>query len=506
MAIKQLDYNLAKTGNSRIFLIAEGASPAHAPVYQYLARATGLTIPTGDITPIRIPSPDKYSEYVVAGETRAAPDLPTVNVEARMQRALSQWFKTIGRACEFDIQIHMGECQDPTDFNGGWDKVISFGRVRVSSYTTSDLGALGDGDEAPITETISLTVREPYEIGKLSASELAASDIVQEVVDVAICDSKQCGLCGIPSNGCERIFAVTKSHGGSPGLPAKVIFSEDGGSSWDTSVITSLAANEDPTFILCVGQYLVVGSNESLSLHYAAITDILDGTETWSEVSTGFVSSKGPNAGISFGQSFNFLVGNGGYIYQSDDLTSQVEVSDAGNSTVQNLNDIDGIDNQNLVVVGNSNVVLFTENGGESWSLVTGPTPGVALNAVVMQSKAVWLVGTAGGELWYTENQGRTWAEKAFPGSGAGQVRDLKFVTSMVGYMAHDTATPRGRILRTIDGGYSWYVLPESTTQTFPANDRINRVTACDDDINIVYGAGLGDNATDGFLVKAAGA
>ncbi len=69
--------------------------------------------------------------------------------------------------------------------------------------------------------------------------------------------------------------------------------------------------------------------------------------------------------------------------------------------------------------------------------------------------------------------------------------------------MAHDTVTPAGRILRTIDGGNSWYVVPEGNTG-FPANDRLNMLAPCINDPNIVYGGGLGDNATDGILIKGA--
>jgi len=61
-------------------------------------------------------------------------------------------------------------------------------------------------------------------------------------------------------------------------------------------------------------------------------------------------------------------------------------------------------------------------------------------------------------------------------------------------------SAPAGRILRTTDGGYSWYVLPEGSS-SLAANDRVNALAACEYDANFVVGAGLADNATDGFLV-----
>jgi len=502
MATRTQDFDLALASHTRLFLIEGGAGPSHPPVYKALARITSPSVPLGDVTPIRIGDPNRYGGFVVAGKITGAADLPTVNIEARMTHSLSEYLRVAQAVCEFDFQLHYGLCQNPLDFTRGWDKILAMGKARATTYSTGDQGAFEPGDEAPIVETLAISMEEYYEIGKITPAELASTEIVQEVVDLVICDSRQCGECGIPSNGCDRVFAVTMSAGGSPGLPAEVIFTEDGGATWGQTNITSIAANEDPSGIACVGQYLVVISAESNSLHYAAILDILNDEETWTEVTSGFVALKLPNAIFSLNQSFNWIVADGGYIYFSSDITSSVEVQSSGNATTENLKAIDGVSNLHLVAVGENNSVLFTENGGDGWTLVTGPAPGVVLNTVSMLTKTTWFVGTANGKLYYTENQGRSWTEKAFPGNGAGQVRDIKFVSQMVGYMAHDTASPAGRILRTLDGGYQWYTLPESTTVTFPTNDRVNKLAACFEDRNVVYGGGLAGNATDGFLVK----
>lgn len=246
----------------------------------------------------------------------------------------------------------------------------------------------------------------------------------------------------------------------------------------------------------------MVVSEDDEALHYAPITDILDGTETWTRVNTGFVATKGPLDIFSQGRSFTWIAGEGGYIYFSADITSGVDVQTAGSVTVEDLKKLHGFDILNLVAVGNANAVLLTQNGGTVWALITGPAPAVNLNAVWMLSKTEWLVGTAGGRLYGTRDSGDSWTEKGFPGSGSGTIYDIKFSTPTVGYMAH-TLNGAGRILRTIDGGNSWYVLPESIA-SMPDNDRIVALAACDDDPNVVYGAGLGANATDGFLVKAA--
>jgi len=410
----------------------------------------------------------------------------------------------VRKGCQFDVQIHAGACEDPRDFNGGWEKIYVLEGAEATSYDTAEFGALDADQEAVVNETIPLSGLDWYEIKRIVGGELASSQIVQEVVDVAICDSRQCGECGISSNGCEKIFAVTMSAGGSPGLPAEVLYSSDGGNSFGETNVSTLAANEDPSALICSGIYLVVVSDESNSIHYAPIADILLGTETWTEVTTGFVASKVPNAAFSQGSAFNWFVADGGYIYFSDDITSGVDVQSAGAQSVQNLNDISGADEFNLVAVGDSNVVLFTNDGGQTWASVTGPAVGVNLTAVAVKSDLVWIVGAANGNLYYTEDGGANWTAKAFRGSGSGQVEDIKFSTNAVGYMSHTTAGGVGRILRTIDGGFSWYVVPEAAGLSIPDNDRINALAACSEDQNLVFGAGLGANAVDGILVKVA--
>lgn len=490
-----------RTSQTRLFLIEDRANPPNHPTYESIARALGLTWSQGDITPIRIPDPTAYGKFVTVDKIRGQRGLPTISIEGRMSTGLSSLLSLVRKGCAFDIQLHAGICEDPRDFNGGWEKVYVLEDAIATSYDTGELGALDSDQEAVINETVPLTGSDWYEVKRLIGSEIGAAEIVQEVVGVIICDSRQCGECGIPSNGCEKIFAVTLSAGGSPGLPAEVIWSDDGGSTVNDTTITTIGATENPTGLACSGVNLAVISNASLSIHYAPLADIIAGTESWTEVATGFVAAKGPNAIFSLGSVFNWIVGDGGYIYFSSDITAGVTVQSAGSLTVQNLSAIHGSDEFNLVAVGANNAVVFTNDGGNVWSSVTGPNPGVVLNTVFVKDHLQWLIGSADGKLFYTRDGGVTWVEKAFPGSGSGSVHDIKFATPSIGYMAHSTTAPKGRILRTIDGGFSWYVLPEQAGLALPQSDKIDSLAACSENPNLVFGAGLADNALDGFLV-----
>ncbi len=495
---------ILKAGQSRVWVTENGASPANAPAYLGKARADSIDYSLGTITPVRQPSPTQYGAFEIIDTIRGAPDLPSLSIEQYMQPVVSRLLKIANKQCNIDLQIHFGTCERPDDF-GGWTIARILENAAPQNFSTSPLGALDPSDEAAILETLNLQGTRLYDVKQLRPEEMASTQITDPVIDVVICDSATCGACGLASDGCQVVFALGGGTTGSPGLPAELNYTSNGGDTWGTTTITTLGLAEAPNAMACVGANLVVVSEDSESLHYAPIADILEGTETWTEVTTGFEAGGGPRAIVSLGSNATWIAGAGGYIYFTANPEDGVTVVlPGGDLTAQDFNSIHAIDENNIVAVGDANALVVSVSGGSTWSLVTGPVPAVNLNCVQMLSQGSWLVGTAGGELWYTLDGGANWAEKNFSGSGAGQVRDIAFASKNVGYMAHDTATPAGRILRTIDGGNSWTVLPEEKGQSIPANDRISALAACIDDVNVVWGGGIGANGTDGFLVKFA--
>ena len=174
---------------------------------------------------------------------------------------------------------------------------------------------------------------------------------------------------------------------------------------------------------------------------------------------------------------------------------------DAGTLYTDPYNDVSAYSDMFAVAVGDNGRIVKTEDG-ENWAVVE-PSPvgvGVHFNTVLVLSKLTWLIGTNGGVLYYTVDGGTTFTTKAFPGSGSGVIRDIAASNETVLYMAHDTTAPLGRILRSTNGGYDWVVTPEGVG-TLPASDRINALATCGENPDVVVGVGLGDNASDGFLI-----
>lgn len=499
---------LQKTSQSRVWTITDRAGPSHVPVYQDLARATAASQGLGTITPIRTPSKTQYGQFDTIDKIRGQADLVSMSLEFRMTRAISEILKIVRKGCPIDVQIHVGACKDPQDFDLGWEKIHVLEDAEPSNYSTGDLGAFDADQEAVVLETLELMGTDYYELKPLAFAQKAESEIVQEVLGVVICDSKTCGLCGLPSDGCQRVFAIQTGAGASPGLPGEVVFTGDGGVTWDESIVTSLTAAEAAVSMLCVGPFLVVVSNASGSIHYADIADLFDGTAVWTENASGFNGSGPPNAGVSLGRTNSWFVGDGGYIYFASDPTGTVSPQTSGDVTTSDLLAIDALDEDTLLAGGATNAILFTDNGGTTWSLIAGPAGQAAANVVAVRliSASEWFVAYADGKLFYTSDSGVNWSQKALPG-GLTEISAMSWANRTVGYLVGraGTGATAGRILRTINGGYSWYVLPETAGMTVPSAANYRAVAACTEDPNSVWFGGLETSPNgDGILVQGA--
>lgn len=501
--------NYSKTQDTRLWLIENRAGPSHASEYEGCWKAGSISSPRGEPTIITCPDPVTAGRFKTVGKVPGDIGLPGLTITARYTEDISTLLSLLRVGCDVDLQIHIGACADHQDFVGtlsSGGKVLVLEAAQPGEWSVSDFGALEQGDQAPINEEMPFKGEQLYEIKAITYEEQASSEVVQEIIAILICDAINCGPCDNPSTGCNKVFALTITVGGSPGAAAEVIFTDDGGATWGDTEVDTLGADEDPDDMACVGSNLVVISNADDALHYAPKADILAGTEDWTRVATGFVAAGSPNAIISLSPRHTWVVGDGGYVYFTADPTAGVEVQNAGTVVTDDLKAIHGYDTENLVAVGDSNAVIVTRNGGDTWTEITGPSVGDNLLCVFMHGKNTWFIGNDAGELWYTVDGGTNWVQKTLPGQTLiTDIRDVKFSTPTVGWLAADTTSiahpALGKIYRTIDGGYTWYVTPEGNT-SLPANDRINEIATCDTDPNIIFAGGLGDDGADGIIVK----
>ena len=489
-------YKITQSAYSRVFVIDGAARPDHAPEYMSCMRAGGVDQSFGTVENIECPSPLHYGQFEVVGNLKGAAGRATVDLVGRYARDLESTMLAIARrGCAVDAHVHIGACTDPSEFDT-FNKALIFEDALIESWGTGDLGALSSDENSSVEETATISAARMYEVLPLNMTERAQAIVTNEVLDVVICDTLSCGdECEDESDGCQHIYAIMLEAGGSPALEAAIVHTIDKGATWYSDDIDSLGATA-PSALACLGDYVVVVSNADVAAHYALKSEIdtIGYDETWARIATGFVGA--PNDCWKVGGVL-FIVGDGGYVYTTEDITGGVTAVDAASATLQDLYCVHALTEDLAVAAGEAGAIIYTEDQ-VSWQITT--TSPVAhptqINAVWIHSENVWLIGDSDGIVWYTLNQGTTWTQLADYGAA---IHDIAFSTQNVGFVAYATAT-NGHIRRSYNGFNSSIVLPEGTG-VIPSNYRINAIAACIEDPNFVVGVGLADDETDGYIV-----
>ena len=112
------NYKPAKTGFTRSFIIEGRAHADHKPAYSSQMKLTGLTQSYGDITDIEIPDPAAYDKYIKVDRIQGQVTRATFTLTQRYAAAMKSILLRLAKArCALDVQLHLGECTDPSAFN-----------------------------------------------------------------------------------------------------------------------------------------------------------------------------------------------------------------------------------------------------------------------------------------------------------------------------------------------------------------------------------------------------
>ena len=464
---------------------------------------------TGNVDPLWVPDPVRIGKYKLVGRKITAPALPTAQIKIRERHGtLPRQLTVIG--CQLNLYENTGVCNDLSNYLQGWsDYVLIYSTGIVVKKEGGNRSAF-DKDEV-IEDTVDITFSDIYPIAALSFGEGAATQVDKEVLDVVFNNLQGCGNCGVATDGASRVYALTKSSGaGSPGLPAEVIYSTDGGMNWSQINITGLGATEDPAGIDIIGdQLIVLGGTVATPAYYYADLDSATGIPgAFTKVTAGFVANKLPSDIYVASPREAYLSASGGYIYKITSVPSGVTVLNAGIATTEALLRIHGL-NETLVAVGANGAIIKSVNRGRTWAALSVSPTTASINAVSVLDSQVYWVGDANSHLYYTLDGGRVWHESLFAGSGVGSIYDINFVTPEVGYVAYTNSTPTGVLMTTWDGGSNW-TTSAPRILNMPTQSRINRVAAPsvsgESGLNANYLAlaGLAGGGTDGILLIGA--
>jgi photosystem II stability/assembly factor-like uncharacterized protein len=491
--------------HKRTFLQIGDARPNKPVSYagqdaQYIS-VTGVSNPeSGGIDPIYVHDPRRPGKYRLVGRTVSPADLPSATVVFREKHGIIP--RALLKSCPFNVYEPTGTCKDLSDFLAGWsDYVLIYAGGEVTDKDLGDRSPF-DSDDA-IENSLSVTWRDIYPVGALGFGEGATTQVDREVIDLVYAPGYLCADCDW---GDQRIYAIaTTSGGGSPGLPAEVIYSSDGGATWSQVNIDGMGATEAPLAVDIVGNYLVViGSG---AYYFAEINAKTGVPAAFTKVTTGFVAAKNPTDLFVASPREVYFSALGGYIYKSTDITSGVSVLNAGSATTQNLNRIHGVENT-IVAVGASGVVVKTNNRGATWAATSAVPEVSTLQAVqVLSDDRYWVGSSATGRLFWTQDGGEVWTQKRLPGvtDGSGGIYDIVFASQEVGYVSYSNTTPTATLYATWNGGADW-AKSAPRILNWPTLDRANRIAvpATDDAgwaSNAVAIAGLAGDGSDGIIL-----
>lgn len=456
------------------------------------------TKPLGSPSPIYKKNPAVARKFDIVDTTLPPPELGELPITEKLKRKALIFLEELEQKnCPTVFLIKIDDCGRPDDLES-WDSVFIVEAIHLNNFDTSDLSAQDSEEEVTTSGTVSVVKRG--RVFPLLWAEKADTQTLAEVLDIEYCDEVNCGNCGQSSAGCDKIYALQAANAASPGLGAQLLYSADGGNTWTAYDIVTLGGTSANKFA-CVGNYIVVVSNASGSLHYAKKTDLT----TWFEVTTGFTDS--PNDVYAQSPGNVLFAADGGYIFQASNFKTLVVTVSDNSDTVQNLNRIHGA-GDTIVAVGNSNVVKYSINNGASFALLTGPNVGVNLTSVWVVSDYRWYIGCADGTLWYTEDRGATWTQRTLEDqANILQVLDINFggESGEQGALALEKTSSTGNygeVYRSISGGREWYRNASAAlANTFPDSDYVNAVSVCG--YNSIAAGGLASDSADGIIAIA---
>lgn len=495
----ELDTNVAKGAQFRVFVQKDGSSPANPYLYVGCLSLGGLQEDLGTGDPIYCPSSEVPGQYDIVDTTLPPRSKPTTDFTQHMNRDLKDlWWDLRKRGCEFNFILKGSNCDRPDDIDGFQSKIIGK-RTKLTAFNTGAFNGLGEDAAIDLTGTLQITAFDRFL--PLTFGETADTQVFSEALDGIYADKVQCGDCGDPSDGSQKAYVLNAAEAASPALGSSLAYTINGGKTWGHDTITSLATLAGIR-LAQVGSRIVVISQTDLAHHHKQQSTIDAGTAgSWTKVSSGYVAAKGPRAIWSKSPSRTYIAAAGGYIYLMTNPTTAVTVLTDGSVTTQILNDIRG-KNRTIVAVGGSNAVVVSSNDGATWALVTGPAVGISLTTVEVITERIWFVGAANGKLYYTTNAGASWTDVT-PDATATNVDRVRFVDEVVGYMAVEFSGSV-RIYRTADNGANWRYDGNYVSNVPSAALRYNFVAAPSNDYNKVLAGGIRSVGTDGILTLGA--
>lgn len=491
---------IATNDRARLFLMPRGASDCLSEaVYVACVGIDGLTQDGGEVNKIECPNPNGYG-YKEIGVYRGEIGRMTTTFTGRLSLSeLSLFRDMFDSDCPVDAHVHWGACTELDNFNQ-YSIAWVMRNVYITNWGTDPIIAMQSADRNTVNETVDVSIGEFFQIKSqlIYAQRHAGMTSTGTIVDAVVCGRRSCAsdLCP-PSRGCDKMYVLMSDH--------RIEYTSDNGATWTSILIPIANRGVGPLGIACSGRNVVVfyADGVVVSISRGDIDLIRVGavlasvTWLWRSSDLGFnIVAFADGAGANIGAML--ILDDVGGLWRSADRNDPscgvTKLDDAGTAVFNAAHANDGV----LVAVGDDGAVYSYRQGSAFAQALDLPTA-ADLNTVIVKSAANWLVGGAAGELWCTNDSGLTWTRVCFPGYNAATppiVTDLCMSNQHVLWMAAG-----GVIYRSIDGGGSWTLEPNSENAIASLALRnmgiISGIACCEENPNLVWGFGLVDVTPD---------
>lgn len=453
-----------------------------------LGGMTDLTSTRGALTPSRRPSRAVHGEEEISDVLRGSPDLPSFSLTTRLERAYNYLLGI--RKCRLPgVQGHLGKCKRPDDFYGA-HSIALFSKVYDGDMSMPTLTQI-EGDDAKIEYTVPFSSIDGPIWCDMLKSFLSARTIAEagDILDMYFFAQECVENCEAQEDAGANGYVVTDAYAGSPTDTAYVWYTTDKGDTWAQTSAAPFAAGEDIIAILVAGivdDHRVIvfrGTTDAGAPAECAYADVTSfGTTVWNAVTIGAVNGQFVTSAFYLDDAHIYAGTNDGYIYKSTDggITWTAELA----TGVVRFYGIAALSNGLVLAVGASNTIYISEDGGDSFSVLTGPSAGNTLNCVWITPDGTAFVGDNTGDLYGSYNRGDSWTALTLQGATATAVkRIMSFGDDNVFVIANKTAGD-GLCWESVDGGATFRLW----ALAMPTNSGLNALFVVDQ--NLVFVAG----------------
>jgi photosystem II stability/assembly factor-like uncharacterized protein len=476
------------TDNGSIFVQPDGPNGA---VFWLGCHDMGdIAVPRGDVTQTYCPDPSAHGKWLVSTVVQASPGGRITTTLTIPHGKTADWLEKIARGnCPFAVYVNYWECGRRDQF-GNFERGFALEDVIMTARGKQGI-ATREGP-VPGTLTFDISAKATEDYFQLVKTRLTTTE-TEELNGVTFCNEEQCaGDCGPQMDPCTNGYAASGSAVGP--ATAKIQKTTNGGVTWAACAADPFGAGYDAGPIVCFPitrntTRVLTGRSTTVVASPAAIAYSDNGGTTWVSVNVGATN------GEFFEVTHSICALDSAHIWAVTDQTNVFMSVDGGLTWVQQAEPtasalwaIKFLDANIGLAVGAANAIILTVDGGEHWTAVTGPASEAAVVAKscdILSKNRFW-VGYADGTLWYTQDGGTTWAQRAIAtpvGSTAiNAILDINALDDyciwLCGQAAIAGPAKIGFLERSVNGGATWEVW-ESTTMG-AAGTGWNSVWPCD--------------------------